>query len=334
MKHQQLAAAALAAGSLALLAACGGDDKKNGDASASTAANGSPAAKKVDVELVALAHKNPFYQSLICGAQGEADKLGVKLNVAQPAEPTPEKQLPALRAAIAKDPDVIVIGPVDRKAITPTLHQAIQKGIKIIDVDQVLDDTSGITSVIATDQYALGMQAAKTVVAGMNNTGKAVIVTAPPGFPALDDRARGFAKGLEGTGVTLKATLRDKTFSPNGTAALVKAATSDPSVTGFYSTYGTAATGVVSVARTTHNDDKWTIVSTDTEAPSMAQLKAGSLDAIMGQQPGFVGSSAIDQAYKAATGAPVTAKISAPATVITQKNTDAADVYRTQASCS
>jgi ABC-type sugar transport system substrate-binding protein len=101
-------------------------------------------------------------------------------------------------------------------------------------------------------------------------------------------------------------------------------------VTGFYATFSIPATGAIAAGRAQSKLKEWTIISTDTEATSMDQLKSGDLDAIMGQTPTTVGTKAIDDAHAVALGKPVSAKVTAPISVITQANADTADVYKTK----
>jgi ribose transport system substrate-binding protein len=314
------------------LAACAGD-KKEGNTAATGSSGSTKPAKEVDIRVVDL-FADPFYLTMNCGAVREAKKLGVKLTISAPEEPTPEKQLPTLRAAIAAKPDALIFAPSDGKALTPTLQRAMKDGIKVILVDQTIDDPTGISAQVSSDQVEVGRLAAKFVADKLGDKGEAVMLGAPRGFPALDHREDGFAEGLKQTGVQLKTVLRDKKFSPDGNAALVKAlVAADPAVTGFYSSFAAPAVGASSVARQRGSLDAWTIVTTDQDSTAMGLLQNGGVDAIIGQKPEFVGEQAVLQAYNAVTGKPVQAKVTSPATVITKENAASTRQYLSKAAC-
>jgi ribose transport system substrate-binding protein len=330
MSHRNARKAWLMLGAaITLVAGCAesGDAKRNG------AGTGPKDAK---VTLIDIGAKNPFYLSLNCGASQKAKDLGIDLIVTQPKDGAkgPEAQLPAIRAALARQPDVVILGPADRVALTPTLQRAMKDGVKVITVDQSLDDPAGVTAQVATDQHALGVRAAKLMAEKLGGTGKAVVLTAPPGFPALDQRTAGFTEGLKGTGVELKTVLRDTTFSPKGAASQVRGAVAgDPEVRGFYATYGAQAVGAASVARAGDKLDDWTIIATDQEKPVVEELKSGTIDAIMGQDPAKVGAEGVQQAYNAVTGANVTAQVTVNPIVITADNVGSIKPYLTKAQC-
>ena len=78
---------------------------------------------------------NPFYDTVACGAQEAAKRLGVTLDVQAPQQYQAALQMRVLDAVIAARPDGILFAASDPVALTPTLRQAKEQGIRILSID-------------------------------------------------------------------------------------------------------------------------------------------------------------------------------------------------------
>jgi ribose transport system substrate-binding protein len=270
---------------------------------------------------------SPFYGAVNCGARDAARRYGVKLTVSQPKAPTPQAQLPLLQAAIATKPDAIILAPTSGTALTPTIKRAMAKGIKLVLVDQTIEDTTGISSQISASQYQVGYAAAKMLAKAMGGKGKAMALSVPPGIPLVAAREAGFKAGLRGTGVTFADVIRDPKVSGPTTAALIKAAVAaDPDISGFYGLADVLTNGAIAAARESGKTGTWKITSTDASKVQVEQLKKGQMDGLVGQVPFIQGSRAVEMAYRAATGRKVRRKIVAPVMQITPQNVSSSKV--------
>ncbi len=143
--------AILAAAATLAVAGCGSDD----DSSTGTAASGgggSASGKKIT--LVTGVKGDEFYITMACGAQKEADKLGVQLDVQSPDEFDPSKQTPIVNAVAAAKPDALLIAPTDQSALYAPIKQIADAGSKIVLVDTTLENDDVAVSQIATDNFA------------------------------------------------------------------------------------------------------------------------------------------------------------------------------------
>jgi ribose transport system substrate-binding protein len=337
--QRRAAGVALAVASAAVLAAC---SSGSGAGSSSNAANQSTASgKKIVIDLIDLNNVSgdPFYGSLNCGATQEASQLGVTLKVLAPAgaQASPQAQLPVLNAAIATKPDAIVMAASSSTALTPTIHQAMQQGIKFVMVDQPISDLTGVSSVVASDNDAVGEAAGQEMAKLLGDSGSAAVLSVQAGVPAGDERVSGFQAGLNGTGVNFAGILRDPTVSTSTSAGLVTALlTKDSTVRGVYGVIDPLTAGIIAAAKQDNLTGKLDIIDTDATPSEVALLKAGTVQALVAQRPTVIGSDGIQQAYNAVTGKAVTAKITPSILLVTKDNVDSSSVapYLYSSSCS
>ena len=73
--------------------------------------------------------------SVACGGAEAAKRLGVSFEAQGPQQYTPALQLRVLNAVIASKPDGILFTADDPVALTATLLDAKERGIKILSID-------------------------------------------------------------------------------------------------------------------------------------------------------------------------------------------------------
>jgi ABC-type sugar transport system substrate-binding protein len=175
-----IAVVALAGG----LAACGDDDDGGG---------GDGEAK--NVYLNAYAQEIPYFRNWHDGATARAEELGWDVE-AEFGNTTPEQQVQQVENAIVKQPDAIVITPIDEESITPALRQAKDQGIAVITVGATTGDDSVPTSFVARDNLQIGRDKAQYVVDQLGGQGKVGIIHGIRGLTFSEDQADGYEEVL------------------------------------------------------------------------------------------------------------------------------------------
>ena len=135
--------------------ACGSDDDEGG--------GGGGGGENYKVTLIAGVKGDEFYITMNCGAQAEAEKLGVSLDFQGPDQFDASLQTPIVNAVTAKKPDAILIAPTDAKAMYAPIKQAADAGIKVVLVDTTLEQPDLAVSQIASDNLGGGKAAAKAL---------------------------------------------------------------------------------------------------------------------------------------------------------------------------
>src|SRR5436190_24066950 len=121
MRIMRTAFAATAVISAVLLAAAGCGGKSN-SSSGSSGGTGSDLSSKT-VELIVGVKGDPFYITMICAAQAEAKKQGIKFQSDGSAQWDVAQQRPIINSVAATKPAALLISPVDTEALTPDLKQ-------------------------------------------------------------------------------------------------------------------------------------------------------------------------------------------------------------------
>ena len=93
---------------------------------------GSKTAPDVRLALVQGVKGDEFYTTMACGAQDEARRLGVTLEVAGADQWNVEQQRSVLEGVMTKKPDGVLVAPVDAAAMIRPLKQLQKVGSKVV----------------------------------------------------------------------------------------------------------------------------------------------------------------------------------------------------------
>ena len=118
---------------------------------------------------------NPFFVTLQEGAEAKAKELGVELTVLDAGDDA-TKQQSNIEDLLSKDISVLIVNPVDSAAVAPAVQEALDKGVKVIAVDRVVNGVE-VDCSIASDNVAGAKMATEYLVelAGEKGWGVAVI---------------------------------------------------------------------------------------------------------------------------------------------------------------
>ncbi len=339
--HGGRAVLALALGVLA--AACGGGAAQEATSEAAGAAgeataeesapvSGSAGGEAYDITLIQGVAGDEFYITMECGAQEAADAAGATLNVQGGDEFSPTAQIPILEAVIAEGPDAILIAPTDTQALQAPIQAAVDAGITVVLVDTTLDDPSVAVSAVASDNVEGGRQAAEALAELVGEEGQVLVVNVNPGISTTDQREQGFAEGIaEYPNIEYLG----QEFSNNEPARAAEIVTAtlaaNPDLAGIFGTNLFSAEGAATGAQQAGADVS--IVSFDAGPAQVEQLEAGTVQALIAQQPAEIGRQGVEQAVAALNGEETEAEITTGFTTITADNLEAEQDALYQSEC-
>ena len=265
-----------------------------------------------------------FYITMNCGVQEAAAKAGATVTVQGGAKWDATIQKPVLDSVIASKPQAILIAPNDMTAMQKPIEAAIEAGIKVVLVDTTIGDASKAVSEIASDNYGGGKAAFTAVKQLAPKGGKVLVVSTSPGVSSVDARVNGFADAAN----------KDKKYNYIGvqysnnepavaqriiTAALAK----NKDIVAVFATNLFSAQGVAAGIKQAGKAGKVQVVGFDAGSDQVKALKAGTVQALIAQQPATIGSEGVDAAVAAIAGkAPKSKKIATGFTILTKKNID------------
>src|SRR3954471_4692348 len=223
----------LAAG-LFVVAGCGSSDDDNNGASGGGAATSSAGSGKETAKLAFVypTTETNFAQEMAMGAKAAAaDRPGVELKEAAPANVDGPKEVQLFQAAKRVSPDGVAMMTLTPDLFLRPILTAGQKGVPLVAVD--VPPTKGAEQamklLIGNSNVGIGQDLAKALLPKIpaSATGEVLIGTDTPGLPVLEQRNQGFKEVMAKERPNLKMVVFDAKQSPtdnyNTWSAQVKA---------------------------------------------------------------------------------------------------------------
>lgn len=265
-----------------------------------------------------------FYISMQCGVEAAAEAAGVTVETQGPVEFDPTLQKPIVDSVVASRPAAILIAPTDVSAMQAPLKAAADAGIKVVLVDTTLEDPSLAVSAISSDNEGGGAEAFSAIADANPEGGKVIVISTDPGISTVDARVKGFEDAVAQNSDFEYLGVQYSRNEPAEAARLISAAlAADPDIIGVFATNTFAAEGTATGVRQANKQGQVDIVGFDAGPAQVEQLREGTVQALIAQEPETIGTDGIEQALAAINGTEVTPNISTGFQVITADNIDA-----------
>jgi ribose transport system substrate-binding protein len=303
------------------LAACGGSDSGDGG-------GGSDSYEVAFVQGVA---GDEFYITMECGIQDAAKDLGVKVTVQGAQQFDPALQTPIVDSIVASKPDGLLIAPTDVTAMYRPLKAAADAGITVGLVDTTLEDPSMAVTQVASDNEGGGAAAFEAIKEANPDGGTVLVVGHEPGISTNEARIKGF---LDALGKDPSFTALPTQYAQNDPAEGARIVTSTlqahPDLIGIFGTNLFAAEGAATGLRQAGAESQVTVVGFDAGPAQVDALEAGTVQALVAQQPAEIGRQGLEQVVASLKGEEPKAEIQTGFSIITKDNlADSQDkVYR------
>jgi ribose transport system substrate-binding protein len=268
-----------------------------------------------------------------CGIEAQAKKLGVTVNTQGPTKFDPTLQKPILDSVVASKPDAILIAPTDVKAMQAPLAAAAKSGIKIVLVDTTTEDPSYAVSQVSSDNVGGGAAAFAAIQKLAPAGGPVLVISTDPGVSTVDARVKGFEDAVKADSKYSYLGVQYSHNDPATAASLVTAALqAHPDIVGVFATNLFSAEGSATGIQQAGKKGQVKVVGFDAGPDQIKALKNGTVQALVAQQPGYIGEQGLNQAILGLDGGTVTPKIQTGFTIIDSSNVDTTDAAY-KASC-
>ena len=227
---------------------------------------------------------NAFWGLMERGANDAAAQNGVEVTWTQGTEFSVEETVTRMEAAIAAQPDVMVVTDIDPGAFEPLMQEAQDAGIIVININaESPEENPPYLMYVGADEYLAG-RAAGQVVIDAGAPERAACAIQVQGHIALEARCQGYSDVLTEAGVTV-----DEVDVAGGPTEAESKATAyfqaNPDAGAIYTlTAGPEAfdpiLGVVQGL-----DHEVTMVTNDTSEAAFAAIQSGDVAAAIDQQP-------------------------------------------------
>jgi len=258
---------------------------------------------------------NPFFVTLVEGAQKQADAMGVKMTVADAGDDA-AKQTSDIEDLVASGISVLIVNPVDSDAVTGAVEAAIAKGVKVISVDRAVNGIE-IDCQIASDNI-LGAELATQYLVDQLGEGAVVAeLEGVTGASAAIDRSQGF-HNVADTKLNVVASQTANFARTEGMSVMENMLQAHPEIQGVFAANDEMALGAMEAISGAGKNI--VVVGFDATDDAIASIKAGQMAATIAQQPELIGSTAVEYAMKLIGGESIPKSVPVEVTLITKEN--------------
>lgn len=256
---------------------------------------------------------NPFFVTLVEGAEAKAKELGVELFVADAGDDV-AKQASDIEDLISKGIKVLIVNACDSDAVGPTVQEAIDKGIKVIAVDRAVNGAT-VDCFIASDNVLGAKLAAEYLVEKAGEGAKCIELQGILGASATVDRGAGFHE-IADSKLTVVASQTANFDRAEGMSVMEDLLQANPDAVCVFAHNDEMALGAVEAC----NGKNILIAGFDATDDAIAAVKAGTMAATVAQQPALMGSTAVEKAVDLMNGTSVPATFPVEVKLVTADN--------------
>ena len=267
------------------------------------------------IGLAVSTQNNPFFVTLVEGAQKAADDAGVKLTVADAGDDA-AKQTSDIEDLVASGISVLIVNPVDSDAVTGAVEAAKAKGVKVIAVDRAVNGTE-IECQIASDNV-LGAELATQFIVDTLGEGAVVAeLEGVTGASAAIDRSQGF-HNIADAKLQVVARQTANFARAEGMSVMENMLQANPDIQGVFAANDEMALGAMEAISGAGKNVM--VVGFDATDDAIESIKAGQMAGTIAQQPDLIGSTAVEYALKLIAGESIPKSVPVEVTLITKDN--------------
>jgi len=272
---------------------------------------------------------NPFYMSVSCGGAEAAKRLGVTFEAQGPQQYTPALQMRVLNAVIAAQPDGIMFTSDDPVALTATLMEAKERGIKILSIDGDVKDLSVAVANIQSDNFDGGSQAGKRLAELVGDKGEVMALMNSPAANVAQQRLQGFQEEIaKHPGITFLGVQYSNNQTAKAASIITSTVAAHPDLAGVFTITTNNTEGATTGVREAQREGKIKIVGFDTSDPIVEAIRKGIVSADIVQYPYRVGQLGVEMMVDALQGKPIERQVHTPFVVATPQNIDTPEVQK------
>lgn len=276
------------------------------------------------IAVVPKATSHLFWVSVQAGALAAGKNLNVDVLWNGPsAETEYARQVQIVDSMIARQVDGLAVAAQDRTTLNASLDRAAAAHIPVTVFDSGVDSQNYLTF-LATNNYQAGEMGARKLAELLHGKGKIAVLMNLPGSKSTVDREAGFDDAMrkEFPGIRIVA----RQFSMADRAKAVGVAenflTAQPDLDGLFASSEPSAVGAALALKSRGMAGKIKFVGFDAGDDLVQDLKDGSIDALVAQDPFRMGYEAVKTLVDKLKGIDPPKVIDLSATVVTKADLD------------
>ena len=255
---------------------------------------------------------NPFFVTLVEGAEAAAEAAGVAMTVVDAGDDV-TKQVSDVEDLLSKNIAVLIINPVDSDAVSGVVADAMAAGVKVIAVDRVVNGVD-VDCTIASDNVMGAEMATQFIVDTLGEGIKVAELQGIPGASAAIDRGAGF-HNIADAKMTVVASQTANFDRTEGMTVMENMLQANPDIQAVFAANDEMALGAVEAISGAGKDIL--VVGFDATDDAVAAINEGRMAATIAQQPDLIGKTAVENAVKLIAGETVEANVPVEVTLVT-----------------
>jgi len=290
---------------------------------------GCQGSKKKRIAVVPKGNSHVFWVTVHAGAAAAGEKFGVEILWNGPAQETEyDRQMQIVDSMIAQHVDGLAVAAAERKALNRSLDRAAQLGIPVTVFDSGVDSTNYM-SFLATNNYEGGQMAGRELGQLVGGKGKVAMVMHAPGSASTMDRERGFDDVMKAEFPNIQVVQRQFGMSDRSKsmAAAENILTAHPDLNGIFGSSEPSSTGIAQALKSRGLSGKVKFVAFDSSDNMIDDLKGGTIDAMVVQDPFKMGFEAVKTLVDKLNGVTPPKKIDLPARVVHKSDLDKPEIH-------
>ena len=286
------------------------------------------ASRKKVIGVVPKGTSHLFWVSIQAGAMAAGHNLGVEVLWNGPALETDySRQIQIVDSMIARHVDGLAIAAQDRTALDASLDRAAKEGIPVTIFDSGVDSTNYM-SFVATNNYEAGGLAARKLAELLGGKGSIAMVLHVPGSLSTMDREKGFEDTVAKEFPRIRIVQKQYGMSDRSKAMSVaeNIVTAHPELDGIFASTEPSSVGTALALKSRGLTGKLKFVAFDASEGMVEDLKNGTIDALVAQDPFRIGYEAVQTLVDKLHGKTPPKRIDLSARVITKADLDKPEV--------
>jgi ribose transport system substrate-binding protein len=285
--------------------------------------------KKKKIAVVPKGTSHVFWITVHAGAAAAGEKFGVEILWNGPPQETEyDRQMQIVDSMIAQRVDGLAVAATERKALNRSLDRAAELGIPVTVFDSGVDSTNYL-SFIATNNYQGGQMGARELARLVGSKGKVAMIMNIPGSLSTVDRERGFEDVIKAEFPKIEIVARQFSMSDRskGMAAAENILTAHADLDGIFASSEPSSTGAALALKSRGLSGKVKCVGFDASDNLIDDLKEGSIQSLVVQDPFRMGFEAVKTLVDKLNGITPPKQIDLPARVVTKSDLDKPEVH-------
>jgi ribose transport system substrate-binding protein len=262
-----------------------------------------------------------FWKAVHAGADAAGKEFGYEIYWNAPElETDRERQIQIVEDFIVQKVDGLVLAPVDREAMVPSVEKLASVNIPCVIIDSAVA-TDKYLCFAATDNYKGGAMAARRMGKILDGKGKVVVIKYAPGSASTTERENGFTETLqkEFHGIEIVDSKYGMATVESALQASEDLLTRHPDLQGLFACNASTAVGAFRALQSQKRPEV-KMVGFDAEAALLDGLRAGEIDSLIVQDPYKMGYEGVKAIAAHAKGQPVEKRIDTGVTVVTRES--------------